>query len=129
MTVGLLDTSIFIARETGRPLDASKLPEHSAISVITIAELRWGVLMASDDETRSRRLDTLTAAQQLSPVPVDEHVAHAWALLRRRLKAEHKKMGVNNSWIAATAIAFGWPVVTQDGGFSSDVPDLRVIAV
>jgi len=38
-TRGLLDTTVFIARESGRPIDASRLPEESAVSVITIAEV------------------------------------------------------------------------------------------
>ena len=65
MSVGLLDTSIFIATETGRRLSTASLPEESAVSVITIAELRWGVLNAADDEARSRRLDTLHDALTL----------------------------------------------------------------
>jgi predicted nucleic acid-binding protein len=38
-------------------------------------------------------------------------------------------MEVNDSWMAATAIAHDWPVVTQDDGFPSDLPDLSVIRV
>jgi hypothetical protein len=37
---GLLDTSVFIARETTRPL--GELPEHVAVSVVTIGELQLG---------------------------------------------------------------------------------------
>ena len=128
-SIGVLDTSVFIARESGRPLDLTRLPARSAVSAITIAELRWGVLIAADDETRSRRLDTLAGATRLDPLPVDESVAAAWALLRQRLKAARAKMEINDSWIAATAMAYGWPVVTQDDGFPGDVPGLTVVRV
>lgn len=128
-TVGLLDTSVFIARESGRPLVSTGLPERSAVSVITIAELRWGVLMAVDDETRSRRLDTLASVSQLHPLAVDEPVAATWALLRQRLRAAGARMEVNDSWIAATAMARGWPVVTQDDGFPDGIAELQVIRV
>lgn len=74
---GLADTSVFIARESGRPLDAGALPDESAVSIITIGELRAGVLAATDPEIRSRRLDTLTSAMALLPVPVDDEVAPA----------------------------------------------------
>lgn len=37
--VGLLDTSVFIASETHRPLDAGRLPQSSAVSAVTIGEL------------------------------------------------------------------------------------------
>jgi predicted nucleic acid-binding protein len=85
--------------------------------------------MAPDDATRSRRLDTLSAAERLVPVPVDGRVAAAWALLRRRLRATGRRMEINDSWIAATAIAHGWTVVTRDLGFPADVPELDVILV
>jgi predicted nucleic acid-binding protein len=129
VSVGLLDTSVFIAQESGRALDTARLPERSAVSVVTVGELRWGVLMAADDEVRSRRLDTLSGVMQLDPLPVDETVVAAWALLRQRLKAAGTKMEVNDSWIAATALAHRWPVVTQDDGFPTSLPDLTVIHV
>jgi predicted nucleic acid-binding protein len=129
VTVGLLDTSVFIAKESGRPLNLARLPDRSAVSAVTIGELRWGVLMAPDDRTRSRRMDTLSAAERLDPVPVDARVAAAWSLLRQRLKATGQRMEINDSWIAATAIAHDWAVVTQDLGFPSSVPELNVIVV
>ena len=129
MTVGLLDTSVFIATESGRRMDPAPLPRQSAVSAVTIGELRWGVLMADQDVTRSRRLDTLRAAEQLEPIPIDGRVAAAWALLRRQLVTSGKKMEINDSWIAATAIAHGYALITQDRGFPTDVGGLTVIAV
>ncbi|MGH8776223.1 MAG: PIN domain-containing protein [Jiangellaceae bacterium] len=85
--------------------------------------------MAADDQSRSRRLDTLSAAERLDPVPVDERVAAAWALLRQHLRSAGARMKVNDSWIAATAMAHGWPVVTQDRGFPAGIPELVVINV
>jgi predicted nucleic acid-binding protein len=123
---GLADTSLFIARETGRPLDQSVLPEELAVSVITIGELRAGVLVAADVETRDRRLRTLTAALALHPLPIDEAIAAQWARLRVLLRDSGQRMAVNDSWIAATAMAHGVPIVTQDHDFPS-VGDLAVI--
>lgn len=115
---GLLDTSIFIARESGRPLDRSRIPAFGSVSVMTIAELRVGVILATDSTERIRRLSSYTKALELEPLPVDEGVADAWAELRARLAATSTRMHVNDSWIAATAIAHGIPVVTQDGDFA-----------
>ena len=44
MTRGIADTSVFIARESGRRLAADDLANEIAVSVITIGELRAGVL-------------------------------------------------------------------------------------
>jgi predicted nucleic acid-binding protein len=123
---GLADTSIFIAHESGRPLRTDVLPDRLAVSVITIGELRAGVLAAGDLATRGLRLATLTAALALDPVPVDEDVAGAWALLRVALRDHGRRMAVNDSWIAATAIALDIPLVTQDDDHL-DIPGLRVI--
>jgi predicted nucleic acid-binding protein len=46
---GLLDTSVFIAVEQGRPLASERLPDEAAISVITLAELELGVHRATSD--------------------------------------------------------------------------------
>jgi predicted nucleic acid-binding protein len=126
MTDGLADTSVFIGHESGRPLRAELLPDRLAVSVITVGELRAGVLAARDLIARDRRLATLAAVMALDPVPVDEDVAAAWARLRVVLRDSGRRMGVNDSWIAATAIALGVPLVTQDDGHA-DAPGLQVI--
>ena len=122
---GLADTSLFIAREAGRPLHAN-LPDSLAVSIITIGELRAGVLAAPDTSTLDRRLATLEAAQKLRPAPVDAGVAVAWARLRNILRDKGLRMGVNDSWIAATAMDLGIPIVTQDAGFP-ELAELEVI--
>ena len=119
MSRGLADTSLFIAKESGRPLQTDLLPDELAVSAITIGELRAGVLAAADTTARDQRLSTLTAALALNPIPVDKAVAAAWARLRLALRDNELKMPVNDSWIAATGMALGIPVVTQDDDFPS----------
>jgi predicted nucleic acid-binding protein len=126
VTAGIADTSVFIARESGRAFDASALPDDLAISIITIGELRAGVLAAVDVDTRDRRLATFSAAQALDPIPIDEPVADVWARLRIVMRDSGQRMPVNDSWIAATAISLGVAIVTQDDDYA-EVPGLTVI--
>lgn len=128
LTRGLADTSLFIAREAARPLDAALLPDVIAVSVITIAELQAGVLAAADLSTRQRRLATLSRAQVLEPLPIDDAVAEAWAGLRVALRDAGARMAVNDSWIAATALAHRLPIITQDDDYAV-LPMLDVIRV
>ena len=128
MSRGIADTSVFIARESGRPLAEAGLPDELAISVITVGELRAGVLAAVDVETRDRRLATLSEALALDPLPVDQPVAEAWATLRVLLRDMQRRMPVNDSWIAATAMSLGVPVVTQDEDYV-EVAGLEIIRV
>lgn len=128
VTRGLADTSVFIAAESQRPLDHAQMPDELAVSVITIGELRAGVLATADVSVRDRRLTTLMRALALTPIPIDADVADAWATLRVMLRDRGLRMPVNDSWIAATALALGVPVVTQDADYV-DLPGLSVIRV
>lgn len=128
MRRGLADTSVFVAKESGRPLDVTALPDEIAISVITIGELRAGVLAASDTIIRDLRLLTLSEALAFEPVPVDARAAESWATLRVTLASKGRSMPVNDSWIAATALSLGVPVVTQDDDYAG-IPGLEVIMV
>jgi predicted nucleic acid-binding protein len=114
---GLLDTSVFIARESGRAL--RKLPERVALSVITIGELQLGVLNAADVATRARRADTLALVRAADPIPVSEAVMVSWARLVADCRAAgvHRTVKLTDALIAATAIEHGLPVVTQDTDF------------
>ena len=119
MRSGLADTSLFIAREAERPLSSNAVPAMLAVSVVTVAELRAGVLAAPDGMTRSQRLRTFEFVLGFDWLPVDGAVAEAWATLRVALRDAGQRMGVNDAWIAATAMAHGLPVVTQDDGFDA----------
>jgi predicted nucleic acid-binding protein len=122
--LALADTSLFIALEQSRT-SSSLVPEAVTVSVITVGELRLGVL-AADEATRAIRLRTLSRAEAFEPLPVDRRVAAAWAELRIALREQGRRMPLNDSWIAATALAHSIPVVTQDRDYDN-VPGLHVI--
>ena len=128
MTRALADTSLFIARESGRTLTDIELPDELAISVITIGELRAGVLAAVDIPTRDLRLATLAEALTFDALSIDQPVAETWARLRLLLRDAGLRMPVNDTWIAATAMTLGVPVVTLDDDYV-EVGGLSVIRV
>jgi predicted nucleic acid-binding protein len=115
---GLLDTSVFIARESGRPV--GELPDQVAVSVVSIGELQLGVLAAVDNRSRARRADTLALARAADPIPISEAVMTTWA----RLVADCRTAGIQrtvkltDALIAATAVEHGLPVVTQDDDYN-----------
>jgi predicted nucleic acid-binding protein len=53
IVAGVLDTSVFIANETGRALDESAISEQVATTVITLAELHTGILAADSADVRA----------------------------------------------------------------------------
>jgi predicted nucleic acid-binding protein len=129
---GLLDTSVFIAREAERPL--GELPARVAVSVVTIGELELGVLCATDAALRARRGDTLSVARTAEPVPISESVMGAWARLvvDCRVAGIQRAVKLTDALIAATAVDLGLPVVTQDDDFDQMAaahPALDVVKV
>jgi len=131
-SAGLLDTSIFIAREDERAL--GELPDRVAISVVTIGELQLGVLNAADGATRARRADTLALARAADPIPISEAVMVSWARLVSdcRSAGTQRTVKLTDALIAATAVEHGLPVITQDSDYkriASAHPALRVVIV
>jgi Predicted nucleic acid-binding protein, contains PIN domain len=115
----ILDTSIFVAIEQSRPL-ARPLPDRVGVSVVTLAELELGVLMAKDGESRATRLATLTRVrEQTAGLPADERVASAYARLASAELQAGRKPRVHDTWIAATALTHGGEVWTQDSDFTN----------
>ncbi len=111
MSRGVLDTSVLIAD------DVSPLPGELAVSVVSLAELHFGVLLAADDDERARRLSRLSALQRrFDPLPVDEAVAESYGLLAARVvKAGRKpRARVMDLLIAATAHAHGATLYTRN---------------
>ncbi|MFL6044998.1 MAG: type II toxin-antitoxin system VapC family toxin [Propionibacteriaceae bacterium] len=128
---GVLDTSVFIAAESGRPLHYDLLPEEGVSTVITLAELNVGVLAARESSIRAQRLRTLTRLASMELLGVDTSAAEMWAQMRVYLAERGRRISVNDLWIASIAVSRGLPIVTQDDDFSAleGFPELVVIVV
>ena len=76
----LLDTSVLIADSAPDDIEA-------AISVVSITELHFGLLVAADDDERARRADRAAAVEAtFDPLPVTVEVARAWGRIFRSSK-------------------------------------------
>ena len=113
MSGHVLDTSVLIAHDDSAGLE---LPETAAISVITLGELRAGVLMARDEtiaRARSRRLSGVRAA--FAPLAVDEPVAERYADVLAVARSQRRAAKATDLLIIATAGATGRELYTLDG--------------
>jgi predicted nucleic acid-binding protein len=124
---GLLDTSVFIGQEQER--DLAPLPEEAAISVMTLAELHVGVLLAATPKIRAQRLRTLARVERtFDPLSVDDPVARSFAeiVADARRKRRHPRMV--DALVAATAVAHDLPLYSQDRDFAL-MPGVELVLV
>jgi hypothetical protein len=127
MSRAIADTSVFVARESGRPL--GELPDEIAVSVVTAAELELGVLRAEDPTTRAVRLRTLSRVRsECSLLGIDETTASCFARIADQELRAGRKLRRHDAWIAATALQYNAAIVTQDADFSV-FTSVRVITV
>jgi predicted nucleic acid-binding protein len=108
---GILDTSVLIAS------DVQPLPGQLAISVISLAELHHGVLVAKTGDIRATRLTRLTGLQKrFDPLPVDEAVADSYGRLATKIVGHGRRprSRVMDLLIAATAHAHGATLYTRN---------------
>ncbi|OYV74764.1 MAG: VapC toxin family PIN domain ribonuclease [Chromatiales bacterium 21-64-14] len=113
-TRGLLDTSVVIDHDV---LDSSLLPDESAISAVTLAELAAGPHATRDADERARRQDRLQwAAATWDPLPFDADAARmygrAFAAVRAAGQAPRTRLA--DLLIASTAAANGLPLYTRN---------------
>ena len=77
------------------------------------------------DRVSAAEGSTMVAVVKLDPVQIDEAVGAECARLHVLLGDTGQCMPVNDSWIAATALALGVPVTTQH----DDFPELENLNV
>ncbi len=110
--------------EAGRAV--ASLPDESAISVITLAELHLGVLLTKDGATRALRLRTVSRVERdLEAIPIDAEVARVFASIVAEARQSGRRPSVMDVWIAATGVRHGLVVFTQDADFE-DIPQVQV---
>jgi toxin FitB len=124
---GILDTSVLIA--TG----IAPIPGELAISVVSLAELQFGVLVAKDDATRGIRLNRLSAIQRrFDALPVDDAIADSYAQLAARVVqiGRQPRGRIMHLLIAATAHAHNATVYTRNADDLAGLDDLiSIVAI
>jgi predicted nucleic acid-binding protein len=120
----LLDTSVLIGAEQPGELEG-------AISAATLAELHFGVLVATDPLERGRRTQRLGVIEAtFDPLPIDAAVAREWARLAAIIvdRGGQPRRRAMDLAIAATANVASVPLLTlnaADFQLISDLVDVR----
>lgn len=107
----ILDTSVVIATGVG------SLEGELAISSATLAELHFGVLVATEASVRAERLRRLSILQhQFDALPVDDAVAASYGQIAAAVAGagRHPRARTMDLLIAATAHAHSARVYTRN---------------
>lgn len=126
---GLIDTNVVIQM---RDLDPTSLPAEPVISIITLAELSVGPLVATDPRDQARRQSHVQFAEDVfDPIVLDSAVARAFGQVSAGLRHSGRKASSRgfDALIAATALAHNLPLYTANpddfGGI--DGLDIRTV--
>ncbi len=115
----LIDTSVLIGG------NKPEISEPWVVSAISIGELEAGVLLAPDDATRALRLRLLSAVLAEAPVVDVDRMA---SVRYGELRAASGRGPTNDLWIAATALAHNFTLITGDERQAA-LPLIRVTLV
>jgi predicted nucleic acid-binding protein len=111
---GVLDTSVVIDHDR---IDPAQLPDESAISAITLAELAAGPHATENPEERARRQDRLQwATASWDPLPFDADCARMYGSMfaAARSAGLSSRARLTDLLIASTAAASGLPLYTRN---------------
>ena len=126
----ILDSSVLIALERARisPRSLSeRTGEELAVSAVTVSELQFGFYRAVTSAQRTAREAFISSALAVFPVVAfDLEAALVHARLWADLAAEGQQIGVRDAMIAATALAHGHAVMTDNLREFSRVAGLEV---
>jgi tRNA(fMet)-specific endonuclease VapC len=130
----LIDSSVWIQMERNRqPVRKIRdlIPDESiAVAAITASELLVGVARADTKERRARRERFVERVLQVAPVEAfDLPVARVLAELVARMSGDGNLIGSHDLLIAATALAYGYGVLTHNVREFGRVPGLEVRTV
>jgi toxin FitB len=120
----LLDTSVVIASDEEGRLE---LPPTAAISVITLGELRAGVLRARDPDVRAARARRMSLVRSaFTALPVDEVVAERYGEVLAAGRDLGRATKATDLIVIATAAASGRTLYTLDQAQAGLARELRV---
>jgi tRNA(fMet)-specific endonuclease VapC len=109
-------SQLYLAHVDGKP---------GMISFMTEAELeRWGLEAAWGDLRRTRLREFL---KRFLIVPSSEMLSRKWAAVMFQARSSGRRMETADAWIAATALLYVAPLVTNNPSDCSGAPGLQII--
>lgn len=132
----IVDTNVYIDAENDR-LDLSKLSilqsEPIYMAAITVSELLAGVKLAkTSDEHIHRHVFVESILNNVPVLDFDMEVARTYAelysfALAQKQQEKRRNLNVHDLQIAATALVYGYRVLTTNGDDFKNIPGIQLI--
>ncbi len=124
----LLDTDTCVYALRGHPAVRSRLtvidPATVAISVVTLAELRYGAACSARPDANHQAVDDFV--QAISLIGVDPAIARAFGEIKLDLRRQGSLIEDFDLLIAATARTYRLTLVTNNQDHFRRIPDLTL---
>jgi len=125
----LLDTDVLSYIIKDLPVAAALRPvvfgKRIAVSFMTLAEIHEGVFRSHWGETKRRKI--FDSLRQCVVLPFTINVCEIWG--RVRAKRKQQPISVGDAWIAATAIAYELPLLTNNVKHFQNITSLHLLRV
>lgn len=126
----LLDTNIvgyfFRGDSRARLYEGHLAGQTRYIAFVTLGELYQWLFLHPFSEANKQRLLAYIATHVV--IPYDDRLAWTWAELSVRRRQTGRVMSAEDSWIAATALRHGLPLVTHNRRHFEGISGLTVIS-
>lgn len=127
----LIDSDVLIEIEKGRinlrDFILKREEEEFFISAITASELLHGVWRANDPDIRARRSAFVESILSTFPIlDIDLRIGRIHAQIASQMLKEKKIIGIHDTWIAASCLAYGLTLISKNIKDFQKIPGLRV---
>ena len=125
----LLDTDVTSYIIKDLPIATAFRPivfgKRVAVSFMTLAEIHEGIYRSNWGEIKKRKI--FDGLRQFVVLPFTASVCEIWG----RIRAERKQqpISVGDAWIAATAIAYGLPLLTNNVKHFQEITGLNLLQI
>ncbi|MBW1872729.1 MAG: PIN domain-containing protein [Deltaproteobacteria bacterium] len=125
----VMDTNLVSYRMKKHPLakryDQLLKKQKLAVSFMTVAEMYEGAYRASWGVNKMGNLES--ALGSYAVIESSPAICRRWGELRSERR--HRPIATDDAWIAATALANGWPLATHNARDFEGISGLKLITV
>lgn len=124
----LLDSNIIINHLRGKkPIDPTFVKVGCSLSIISQAELFYGVYKSSQQEKNLTKVKAMLIDLGIGVINLNEEIINEYGKLKAQLEKKGKKLDEFDLLIAATAIKSNLILVTENLSHFQRIPQLKIV--